>query len=163
MMWNGIHTGLRLGFLGFLTAASWQDARKGAIDLRIFQGFALYGVICQSLMLGVGIWEQGGVAMEQLRSAGSLAGAAGIGVALLVLSDVTEEGIGKGDGWFFLVSGLYLGLWKNAVFFMGSLLVSLPFCMVLFLRCISEGRSARGVRLPFLPFTVPAGIGVLFL
>ena len=100
MMWNGIHAGLRLGFLGFLAAASWQDARKGAIDLRIFQGFALYGVICQSLMLCIGIWEQGGLAMEQLRSTGSLAGAAGIGVILLVLSDVTKEGIGKGDGWF---------------------------------------------------------------
>lgn len=38
--------------------------------------------------------------------------AALLGILLLSLSTATEEAMGKGDGCFFLVAGIFLGFWK---------------------------------------------------
>lgn len=35
------------------------------------------------------------------------------GILLLVLSKITKGAVGQGDGFFFLVSGMYLGFWDN--------------------------------------------------
>lgn len=36
-------------------------------------------------------------------------------------------------------------------------------CAILFMRGVGSGRNVRHMRLPFLPFLVPAGMGVMFL
>ena len=39
--------------------------------------------------------------------------AALLGILLLSLSTATEEAMGKGDGCFFLVAGIFLGFWEK--------------------------------------------------
>ena len=93
-----------------------------------------------------------------LVSAASLAASLLPGILLLGISALTKEGVGRGDGWFFLVAGIYMGLGKTLLLLWGSLLLCFP--VSLFLLYAGRGRKKR---LPFLPFVLPVGLGVVLL
>ena len=140
-------------FLVFLGVCTWQDIRKRSISLFTFLAAAAVGMglrFCQ--LAGAGDGQE--ACWEMLLLAGGMLP----GGILLGLSALTGEGIGKGDGWFFLVSGIYLGLWKNLILLWGSLMLCFPVSLFLLLR--GKGKTYR---IPFLPFTVPIGLGVIFL
>ena len=42
-----------------------------------------------------------------------------VGVGPLALSLMTRQAVGGRDGWFFVVSALYLGLWRNVMVILG--------------------------------------------
>lgn len=163
MDWHYIYIGIRVGFLIFLAGAAWQDARKGTIHIRTFWLFGAYGLICRcSLVLCILLGQRGEAAEVWIQVLG-LAAAAAVGIFLMFLSRITNEGIGAGDGWFFLVSGVYLGFWKNLLFFTGTLLCALPVCLALWLKAMAEGQDGRTKRIPLLPFALPAAMGVMLL
>ncbi|MCB7318138.1 prepilin peptidase [Lacrimispora sp. 210928-DFI.3.58] len=147
---------LKGSFLWFSAAAAWQDARKRSISVRTFQIAGMAGI-------AVRMWEVcwKGEELMAVMAEGALALLPGI--FLLLLSAVTEEAIGKGDGWFFLISGIYLGYPGNLLLLGGSLLLCFPVSLYLFLKGVREGRRTGAVRLPFLPFVFPVGIGVMLL
>lgn len=164
---------LRCAFLVFMGSAAWQDIRKRSISLTTF----LWGGI---LGLALRLWqaagpEGGGISLSgaafPVQSAASLASAASLvsdaaslaasllpGILLLGISALTKEGVGRGDGWFFLVAGIYMGLGKTLLLLWGSLLLCFP--ISLFLLYAGRGRKKR---LPFLPFVFPVGLGVVLL
>lgn len=153
----------RLVFLIFMTASTWQDVRKRSISLNTFQTAGIVGV---ALRMGIFLWRAETIGVDFSILLGELwdvGGAVIIGILLLWLSSVTEEAVGRGDGSFFVVSGIYLGFWKNLVLLWGGLLLSLPICAVLMVKGRREGRSPGSIRLPFLPFVFVAGIGVMLL
>ena len=78
-------------------------------------------------------------------------------------SGITKEAVGKGDGWFFLISGIYLGAVKNLVLLAGGLGICFLLSMVLVFKGIIQGTDRGRLRIPLLPFLLPAGIGVMFL
>lgn len=86
-----------------------------------------------------------------------------VGAGLLFLSRITKEAVGKGDGWFFLISGIYLGAVKNLVLLAGGLGICFLLSMVLVFKGIIQGTDRGRLRIPLLPFLLPAGIGVMFL
>ena len=86
-----------------------------------------------------------------------------VGAGLLFLSRITNEAVGKGDGWFFLISGIYLGALKNLVLLAGGLGICFLLSMVLVFKGIIQGTDRGRLRIPLLPFLIPAGIGVMFL
>ena len=107
--------------------------------------------------------EGGGISLSgaafPVQSAASLASAASLvsdaaslaasllpGILLLGISALTKEGVGRGDGWFFLVAGIYMGLGKTLLLLWGSLLLCFP--VSLFLLYAGRGRKKR---LPFCP------------
>lgn len=159
----------RSGFIIFLFIGAFQDIKRHRINvglfiisgsagmaLRFLQMIAEMGLvnenIAHSLNLNVMWWHMGDTVM-----------AMAVGCMLLLLSVFTGEAIGKGDGWFFVVSGIYLGMIKNLVLLAGGLGLCFLVCMVLMVRGIITGKDLSGVRLPFLPFLIPAGIGVMFI
>lgn len=153
----------KLGFLLFTTAGAWQDIQKRSISARTFQ---VAGVVGVSLRIGFFLWEANTRGIEPSGFRGQLwdlSAAVTIGFFLLILSVVTEEAIGRGDGSFFVVSGIYLGFWRNLILLWGSLLLSLPVCVILSIRGRRQGRKAGSIRIPFLPFVFFAGMGVVFL
>ena len=62
-----------------------------------------------------------------------LLGGAGVGCVFLLLSKVTEEGIGYGDSWGILVLGLYMGMWKVLGLLAGAFTLLLPAGLLLFM------------------------------
>lgn len=134
-------------FFLILLAAVWQDVRSRSLSVGFLIGAAAAGI--------VGTAVSGGNLFLQLQSA--LPGA-----VLLFLCRLTDGAIGEGDGWFFVISGMFLKLQENILL----LLSGTAFCGLWSLWLISlaflSGKSIRNARLPFLPFLLPAGIGLVF-
>lgn len=170
--WRAVSIILRCGFLLVLAVASWQDLRGRSIKVWVFAGFGGAGAVlrCIQLMLEIGMACQG----KDMYRACCLMGerlfdmglAMAIGTGLLYLSWVTGEAVGRGDGWFFVISGLYLGAVRNLLLLAGGLGACFLMCLLLVIRNMAQGRPVREIRrlrLPFLPFLLPSGIGVMFL
>lgn len=70
-----------------------------------------------------------------------------IGAGLLVLSKITKEEIGYGDGFILIITGLYLGYQQNLMLLLMGLLVSAITSLIL----IVFKKAGRKTRIPFIP------------
>lgn len=150
---------LRLVFVLYLLTAAWQDLRSRTISTEVF---AVFGV--------AGLLLRGGQLLAECRTAEQWsAGLTDTGLALLVgagllgLSVATGHAVGAGDGLFFMVSSFYLGLWQNLALLVGGLLLCFLFCSGLLLWGCARNIRVGAYRVPFLPFLVPVGIGLVWL
>lgn len=160
---------LRGGFFMFLAVSAFQDYRVRRIRISLFVTFGIAGSVLRGIQLVLelgalsgnwGIGDLWGFAVKRLMGLGM---AMAVGGALLVVSAVTREGIGMGDGWFFVVSGVFLGPGKNLLLLAGGLVLCFLVCSVLMVKGILTNQNIRRLSIPFLPFLLPAGIGVIFL
>lgn len=160
---------LRGGFMLMLAAASYQDFREHRIHIGIFILFGTLGTAARGIQLMMEFnmlslfLESGGIWAFAGRRLADLFMAMALGGILLYISVVTGGAVGRADGWFFVVSGLYLGLVRNVILFCGGLFLCFMVCCVLVFWGIFRGMNLKHFRLPFLPFLIPAGLGVMFL
>lgn len=92
-------------------------------------------------------------------TAGSLAAGVLVGVFLLLGGRLTDEKIGYGDGMTFLVTGIFLGFWKNLFLLFAASLAAAVYALI----GLALGRLKRNDCLPFLPFVSGAyAAGLLF-
>lgn len=137
-------------FFVFLGIAAWQDLRTRSIGLEVLAGGAAAGIITC-------IWKE--------RFLGEIILAMIPGISLLLVSVMTEGLLGVGDGLFFIVSGLFLG-WQECVMLLISGQI---FCGIFGLAMMvgaqigAGGGSIRKLRLPFLPFLLPAALWMVFM
>ena len=78
------------------------------------------------------------------------------GVIFWILSFITGEKVGYGDGWVLIMIGLFLGLWKCFVI----LIIGLILSSLMFLILLAVKRVSRNYQLPFVPFLL-LGMGVV--
>lgn len=76
------------------------------------------------------------------------AGGTGVGIAFLLLSRWTREGIGYGDSLAILVLGIYLGFWGLLEVLAGAFFLLLPVGIL----CLIRNRMSRKKTVPFYPF-----------
>ena len=89
-------------FLVFLVWAVWQDLRSRTVG----QGF-----LAAAGSLGAAVSLLSG------RSVLGLLSSVAVGIFLLILGQITDGGIGEGDGWFFIVTGFFLEPTENFMLF----------------------------------------------
>ena len=130
-------------FLLVLCVASWQDMRNKMIENRLLWGAGMVGFLC---------WVNSG------RGISDLVISCGIGGILLGISILTEGGIGEGDGWFFVVSGLYLHWRENVCLLLSAMLLCFIWSFPFVIMTVIRRGAGRKKSLPFLPFLIPAGI-----
>lgn len=138
-----VHRMGMLVFLIILGGAAWQDMKTRSVGCRflLISGYlgSIYSIIDGRSILDVTL-------------------SCGIGVILLGICKVTKGAIGEGDGWFFVISGLFLGVQENFVLLvsglLGCFLVSLPMAVT----AILKKKRNRIQGLPFLLFLVPGGV-----
>lgn len=133
----------------FLMLTSWQDLKSRQIDLWIFMVFGAAAVV---------IWWNPGNWFGIVSWLECLAGGL-FGLAFLWFGRKTGERIGVGDGLFFLVSGIMLGLRRCLILFGGAVWL----CGIYSLFYVLYGRLKNQLhvgkeKLPFLPFAAAAGI-----
>ena len=113
---------LKGGFLIFLAAAGYQDLKDRRRHICLFLAFGTAGAALKgihmvlelrSYIAGYGMEEAWIQAGKHFKDTGM---AVMVGGALLALSAATGEGVGRGDGWFFVVSGIYLDFARNLLF-----------------------------------------------
>lgn len=84
-------------------------------------------------------------------------GGLGIGLIFLILSKVTEEGLGYGDSLGILILGIGLGTWKLLEVLTATFLLLFVWSMIIW--CI---RKKKNQLIPFYPFLV-IGYFLVFL
>ena len=156
---TGINGAMRLMFLVYLATAAWQDFRYRAIGFYVFAGFGIAGGVLRFAYLCLecsvpGSWQP---------AVADMAMALAVGGGLLALSAATDQAVGAGDGWFFVVSALYLGFWKNVLLLTGGLLICFCYCSVLLGWRRLHRVSVRKRKIPFLPFLIPVCLGIVRL
>lgn len=135
-------------FMTFLAAAAWQDLRKKSVSLWLYLGYG--AAACAVWIVGrdFKITDLNGLP---------------VGLVLLAAGRASGGAIGSGDGWFFVVSGLYLSLSQNVRLLLGGLLFCGLYCLFLILYAKVKGKNMRGRTVPFLPFLVPAWIWMVII
>ena len=82
----------------------------------------------------------------------------GGGIFLLILGQITDGGIGEGDGWFFIVTGFFLEPTENFMLFLSGLIFCSVYSLAYMAASFIGGVCVRQKRLPFLPFLLPVGL-----
>ena len=141
---------MKLFFL-FLGAAAWQDLRTRSIS------FWLLAVGTAAGLLNCIWWE---------RQPGEIILAMIPGTAVLLMSFLTNRVLGEGDGLFFVVSGFFLGWQEIILLFLSGQIFCSIFGLTIAVSTIVSGagnRNIRKMRLPFLPFLIPAALWLVMM
>lgn len=78
------------------------------------------------------------------------------GVMLWMISFVTREKVGYGDGWMLIMIGLFVGMWRCFLILLIGLISESFIVLVL----LAVQRISRDRRIPFAPFLL-FGMGVI--
>ena len=133
-------------FLIILGYAVWMDLRTKELS-----GTFLLGAACVGAVV-LAVWGPAGENWQETIFA------CGIGGILLFISRLIGGGIGEGDGWFFIVSGMYINRTENLNLLLSGLVLSFLWSMGMMFRGIMTGSQWRKQRMAFLPFLLPAWI-----
>lgn len=138
--------GLReMALLVFLFISALIDAKTKEVSVRILVIFGLLGLFFYWIARPVSLREE-------------VMGIA-IGVIILCICRLTGGKIGEGDGWLLIVTGIYLGLYRNIELLAGGLLLSAFWAVVL----IIWKRVGRDREMPFIPFLFLSYLGMVVI
>jgi len=135
---------LKMVLLMGLFYIAWFDYRTKLIEARWLWIIGALGVLLLLLHSGIAVAGQ--------IFAGTLPG-----WILLILAWISGESIGFGDGWLFVVTGIFLGWRKNAVLLLGSLI----FAGVFSIFCLVLKKKEKNDRIALAPFVLAAYVGVV--
>lgn len=124
--------------LVFLAGVAYQDWKERQINVYILLGAALVGGVLQAGVQKDSMWD-------------AMAGVC-VGGVVLLLAWITRGSIGTGDGMMLMVSGIFLGLWRNISLLMTAL--GMIAAVALFMFAVKK--KGRDYRLPFAPFLLAA-------
>lgn len=127
-----------VALLIFLAVVAYQDWKEKQINVYVLLAAALAGGVLQVGVRRSSIWD-------------ILLGIC-VGVMVLILAWATRGSIGAGDGMLLMVSGIFLGFWRNISMFMTAL--AMVGAVALFM--ITVKKKGRNYRLPFAPFLLAA-------
>lgn len=138
-------------FLIILGYAVWMDLRTKELS-----GTFLLGAACVGAVV-LAVWGPAGENWQETIFA------CGIGGILLFISRLIGGGIGEGDGWFFVVAGLFLSPGENGLLLLSGIFLSGIFSLLYVVAGALNGTWQRHRKsFPFLPFLLPAGLWITF-
>lgn len=122
----------------FLLIEGIRDLQKHKVSMITVMIAGILGVIFQ-----FGIIQENGL---------KIIGGILIGIVLLSLAKITREKIGYGDGWIFVVTGIYLGFHSNMYLLLLSLFLAslVSICLLVF------KKVNKKTELPFVSFVLPS-------
>lgn len=128
----------------FLLIEGIRDLQKHKVSIITVMIAGILGVIFQ-----FGIIQENGL---------KIIGGILIGIVLLLLAKMTREKIGYGDGWIFVVTGIYMGFRNNMYLLLLSLFLAslVSICLLVF------KKVNKKTELPFVSFILP-GYLLLFV
>lgn len=138
----------KIVFTIFLVISAFQDGKTKTISVWLLIAAGVAGIIL-TFFTGQEVSD---------RLLGSL-----IGMVMVVVSRFTDGALGEGDGWFFAVSGLFLGFFMNLRLLAYSVFLSGFLCGGIYLYFFIKGKDIKKASVPFLPFLIPAWICLVIL
>ena len=129
----------------FLLLSALIDAATKEVSVKLLAVFGGIGIIFYCIGRPVSVREE-------------LMGIA-IGILILGICRLTGGKIGEGDGYLLIVTGIYLGLYRNIELLFGGLLLSALWAVGL----IIVKRAGRNVQMPFIPFLFLSYLGMVVM
>lgn len=129
--------------LGTLAILSRADIRTRELPVLWMFLSGISGVVIYIWRQPFSVWE--------------LLGGIAVGGFLFLCSIVGRESIGRGDGYLFCVTGIFLGLWENLILLFTALLI----CGAGALALLIVKRCGRRFQMPFVPFVLAADLLLL--
>lgn len=129
--------------LGILAILSRADIRTGELPVLWLFLSGVAGVVIYMWKQPFSVWN--------------LLGGAAVGGFLLLCSVISRESIGRGDGYLFCVTGIFLGLWENLVLLLAALFICGAGALIL----LATKRCGRRFQIPFVPFVLAADVLLL--
>lgn len=114
-----------------LMILSWQDMREKKIDLRICAAETGMLIFLRLIFNHMAFVITGGV----------------LGIVMLILAYISRQAIGYGDGCVFVMTGVYLGGYKNFLLIFLSLCIAALYSGVL----LFVMHKSKNYIMPFLP------------
>lgn len=133
---------LQLVLLLFLAGAAVMDVREQKIPLVYIAGGFATGVILQLITREMKIYE--------------VAGGCLLGGVLVLISFLSGQEIGYGDGLMFAAAGAFLGFARNLTLMLSSFLLVFVCAGVLLIL-----KKKRRFRIPFVPFMLAGFLLIL--
>lgn len=130
---------LKMVLLVGLFYVAWFDYRTKLIEEKCLMFFGMLGVF--------GVILRGDMTLFFQSCLGML-----VGVFLLLFGFISRESVGFGDGWLFVVTGIFLGPVQNAVLFLGSMILAGIFAI----GCLTLKKKGRNDRMALVPFVLTA-------
>ena len=118
---------------------AWFDYQTELIDIRGLLVMAAVGALCLLL--------QGEILLLGQALLGML-----IGGGILCFAWLSRESVGFGDGWLFVVTGIFLGFLQNFILLFGSVLLAGMFAIA----CLVLKKKGRDDRIALAPFVLTA-------
>lgn len=138
----------KIVFTIFLVISAIQDGRTKTISIWLFIAAGAAGLILT-------LYTGQGLSNELLSCL--------IGIVIVGISRFTDGAIGEGDGWFFVVSGLFLDFFTNLRLLVTSVFLSGIVCGGIYIYFLLKGKDMKKASVPFLPFLIPAWISLVIL
>ena len=118
---------------------AWFDYQTELIDIRGLLVMAAVGALCLLL--------QGEILLLGQALLGML-----IGGGILCFAWLSRESVGFGDGWLFVVTGIFLGFLQNFILLFGSVFLAGMFAIA----CLVLKKKGRDDRIALAPFVLTA-------
>ena len=107
--------------------------------------FALIGVLMHVIFQRIGTFD--------------VIGGMGTGVAVLIISKSTGEKIGIGDGLVLMLTGIFLGFWRN----IALIWISTTFLAIYGGIMIIAKKKRKDDRIPYIPFLMAGSLLMLIV
>lgn len=130
---------LKILLLTGLFYIAWFDYKTKLIET---EWLVLFGVLGLA-----GVLLQGDMDLLRQSCLGML-----VGGAVLLFAWISKESVGFGDGWLFVVTGIFLGLPENFVLLFGSMVLAGIFAI----GCLAMKKKGRNDRVALAPFVLTA-------
>lgn len=132
-MWKIEVVSMAIG-LCFLVVCTWLDIKKREIPILLLTAGSVLSIV-SFLCSGWDNWY--------LHLTG-----VGAGGLFLLVSKVTKEAIGYGDGWLICIMGMFLGIWELLKILTAAWILLSVAAMV----CLVKKKWSRKAALPMAPF-----------
>lgn len=137
-----METGCLMGLLAFLAVEDWKSKKIPMVPVLLC---GILGMVFHLIFKERSIWD--------------ILGGLLLGVLLYFISVITKGKIGKGDGFLFMVTGVYIGFWNNLILLWLSCVVA----GVIGIAIIVWKRKSKNYQMPFVPFVLLSGCIMVFL
>ena len=149
------------------------DLRSHSVPLMVHLLFVLPGLIVFGNQLHGALQACALTAQRMISATSADASSAGLplwtallpllpGLLALLISRLSREALGLGDGLFLLIAGLYLQMHSMLLLLLSGILVGFLVSAVLLIHGHIHGRSMRKVCFPWIPCTLPALCAIAF-
>ena len=136
-------------FIVFLVLVSIIDIKQKRVNINLFIIYFLIGII----LLALNLVFKGTINLYDISKSIIF------GLLIIFISIITNNGVGRADGLYFLINSLYVSFSMNIYLFISGLYILFLISIIIY---IKRNGNIKHLAMPFLPCLLPYAIWSLY-